>query len=146
MGRRLLLLTLLAAGCGDRYVVNETSDNLPSLILHEVRVSGGETKLVFRYEAAEACEVGLHPPGHAEAFALSDGARTFALTDVSGIAELPETTSVNAHRSVKFALTFEPLPAEATTFGVAGALATATPEGPRFESVDLRGLNVIRRW
>jgi hypothetical protein len=113
--------------------------------LREVRVADGETKLVFRYEAAQPCTLGVHPPGHPEAFALTCGERTFALTGVSDIEELPDTTRVERNRALEFALTFEPLPAEAWTFGVHGALATDVPEQPRIERVDLKGLNVIKR-
>ncbi|MFI5403353.1 MAG: hypothetical protein ACHQ1G_10480 [Planctomycetota bacterium] len=120
---RLALLLLLAAGCGHRYRVNEAAENVPNVFLHEVRVRGGATTLVFRLEAEEACEIGVPPPGDPAAFVLRAGERTLALTDVSGVEELPATTGVGARGSRRLTLEFEPLPEGVREFDVAGEIA-----------------------
>jgi hypothetical protein len=140
---RLLLPVLLAAGCGHRYQVNEVAEHIPNVFLHEVRVKGGSTRLTLRLEADEACQIGVSPPGDPAAFRLRSGERTFALTDVSGVEELPGRTSVGARRSRKFALTFEPLPQDVAEFRVAGDLAGA---GHVAFDVRLREANVRRCW
>jgi hypothetical protein len=119
----LLLLVALAAGCGQRYRVNEVARNVPNVFLSEVAASGDETKLTLRIEADEACEVGVAPPGDAQAFRLHAGERTLALTEVSGVEELPGTTGVDARGSRKFSLTFEALPEGARDFAAEGEIA-----------------------
>lgn len=145
-----LLMLAVATACASRYRVNEVADTVPNLFLEEVRARSGSTKLVFRYEASEAMLVGVHPPGHPDAFVLRtlDGQRSFALTDVSGIAELPEKTEVDARDSLRFSMTFEGLPEDVTTFS-AGA-AAFDPERPgdswQFFRVALDDVNVVKRW
>jgi len=123
----LLLLLALAAGCGHGYRVNEAARNVPNVFLHEVRASGGETELVLRIEADEACEVGVAPPGDPAAFRLHAGERTLALTGVSGVEQLPGTTGVDARGSRKFSLTFEALPEGARDFAAEGEIAGVGP-------------------
>lgn len=120
---RFALPLLLAAGCGHRYRVNEAAENVPNVFLHEVSVRGGATKLVFRLEADEACEIGVAAPGDPAAFVLRSGERTFRLTDVSGVEELPGKTRVDARGSRRFTLEFEPLPEGVGEFDVAGEIA-----------------------
>jgi hypothetical protein len=131
MTRCALLLLPLLAGCRDRYFVNEAAETLPNLYLHEVRLSGGATKLVFRYEADEACEVSVP-----EGISLVAAGETRKLTGASGIADPPGTTRVGARGSLRFSLEFEPLPEGATVFAVEG--------GPwQFPRVDLKDPNVV---
>ena len=145
MMARFALLLLLLAGCGDRYFVNEAAETVPNLYLRDVRVTGGKTKLVFRYEADEACEIGVRPPGDPAAFVLRAGDRTWKLTGVSGIAELPAKTPVAARDSLRFVLEFEPLPEGVTelTVGEAGFDPGASGDTWRFGTVDLNGVNVV---
>lgn len=137
MMTRFAFLFLLVAGCGDRYFVNEAAETLPNLYLREVRVSSGGTKLVFRYEADEACEIGVP-----EALTLVTADRTLKLTGVSGIAEIPGKTRIDARGSLRFALEFEPLPEGATVFAVAGPAAEGNTW--QFPSVDLADANVVK--
>jgi len=144
MTRTALLLLLLVAACGGRYRVNEVATNVPNVFLHEVRLGGSETELVFRIEVDEACQVGVPPPGDPAAFRLRAGEQTLALTGVSGVEELPGHTGVDARKSLKFSLAFEPLPEGVKTFGVEGELAGA---GPVAFAVSMDGANVVKpRW
>jgi hypothetical protein len=122
MVRALPLLLICVAGCGQRYRVNETAMNVPNVFLHEVRTRGEETTLTIRLEADKACEVGVAPPGEANAFSLRAGDRTLALTDVSGVEQLPGKTGIDARGSVKFSLTFEALPAGVRQFVAEGEI------------------------
>ncbi len=137
---RFALLLLLAAGCGHRYRVNEAAENVPNVFLHEVRVRGGSTKLVLRFEADEACEIGVPPPGDPAAFVLRSGERTFRLTGVSGVEELPAKTRVDARGSRRFTLEFEPLPDDVGEFDVSGEIAGT---GPLVFAVRLDAPNVV---
>jgi len=145
-----LLLFVAAAGCSSRYRVNEVSDTLPNLFLEEVRVGSGSTTLILRYEADDVAAIGVRPPGHPGALVLRtlDGQRTLALTDASGIDELPETTEVGPRDSLRFSLTFEALPGGVRAFG-AGA-ADFDPERPgeswQFFRIALDDANVVKRW
>lgn len=145
-----LVLLVAVAGCAGRYRVNEVSDTVPNLFLEEVRAGSGSTKLVFRYEADEAVSIGVHPPGHPQAFVLRtvDGLQTLALTDVSGIAELPETTEVGPRDSLRFSLTFEALPGGTNAFSAGPAVFD--PERPgeswQFFRIALDGANVVTCW
>jgi hypothetical protein len=144
MTRVLLLLVLAVAGCGHRYRVNEAARSVPNVFLHEVRASGGETRLTLRIEAAEACEVGVAPPGDAAAFRLRAGERTLALTAVSGVEELPARTAVDARGSRKFSLTFEALPGGVRDFEAEGEIAGV---GPVVFDVRLDAPSVVgRAW
>jgi len=135
------VLLLLLAGCSHRYRVNETAWTVPNVFLHEVRMSSGATKLVLRLEAEEACEIGVPPPGDAKAFKLRAGDRSFALTDVAGVAELPGTTGVDARGSQRFSLTFEPLPEDVKAFDVEGEIAGT---GPVAFAVRMDAPNVVK--
>ncbi|HEX5136183.1 MAG TPA: hypothetical protein VFY93_04365 [Planctomycetota bacterium] len=121
------LLLALVAACGHHYRVNEAARNVPNVFLHDVKVTGGETKLVLRIEAAEACEVAVAPPGDAGAFRLHAGERILALTDVSGVEELPGRTGVEARSSRKLSLTFEGLPEGVRDFAAEGEIAGVGP-------------------
>jgi len=123
----LLPLLALLVGCAHHYRVNEAARNVPNVFLHDVKVTGGETKLVLRIEAAEACEVAVAPPGDAAAFRLHVGERILALTDVSGIDELPGRTEVEARSSRRLSLTFEGLPEGAKDFAAEGEIAGVGP-------------------
>jgi hypothetical protein len=134
MKARLAIL-LLAAGCGGRYFVNEAGENVPNVFLHKVHASGGETELTMRFEADEACAIGVG------AFTLRAGEATLKLTDVSGVAEAPEKTSVAARGSERFTLTFEALPEGVREFEVVGEIEGI---GPVAFIVDLDAPNVVR--
>lgn len=137
---RLAFPLLLLAGCGHRYFVNEAAETLPNLYLREVHVTGGKTELVFRYETDEACEIAVRPPGDPDALVVRSKERTFKLTGVSGIAELPAKTAIGARDSLKFALEFEPLPDGTTEFTVGEASGNSW----QFPSVDLLDSNVVK--
>ena len=134
MTARLALLLLLAA-CGGRYRVNEVAENVPNVFLHGVHATGGETELMMRVEAADACEIGVG------AFALRAGETTLKLTSVSGVAEAPGRTAVGPRRSEKFTLEFEPLPEGVREFEVEGSIEGI---GPVAFAVNLDAANVVK--
>jgi hypothetical protein len=138
----LLSLLALAAACGQRYRVNETARNVPHVFLHAVRTDGDETELVLRIEADEPCDVAVAAPGAAGAFRLQAGERTLALTEVSGVEELPGTTGIDGRGSLKFCLTFEALPEGARDFAAEGEILGVGPVG--FD-VRLDAPNVVKR-
>ena len=77
----------------------------------------------YRHESAyvdEPCEIGVKAPGDAAAFVLRAGEQTFRLTDVSGVAELPEETGVAARSSRRFTLSFAILPRRADSLPLLG--------------------------
>lgn len=139
---RAALLLLLAAGCGQRYFVNEAATNVPNVFLHCVHTSGGDTEIVFRVEVDSPCDVAVAPPGDAKAFRLRAGERTFALTEVSGIGELPAKSAVDAYKSLRFTLEFDPLPEDVRKFNVEGEISGV---GPVVFAVDLDAPNVVKR-
>jgi hypothetical protein len=132
--RLAILLLCAAAGCGRRYYVNEAGENVPNVFLHKVHASGGETELTFRVEAGEACAIGVG------AFSLRAGETTLKLTDVSGVAEAPEKTSIKARGSERFTLTFEGLPEGTREFEVLGEIDGI---GPVAFVVNLDAPNVV---
>ena len=141
---RVALLLLLAAGCSQRYRVNETAQNVPNVFLREVKTTDDGTELVFRIEVDEACEVGVAPPGDPAAFRLVAGERTLALTEVSGVEALPGMSGVEARDSLKFSLVFEPLPEDVRDFRVEGEIAGT---GPVAFAVRLDAPSVVTcRW
>jgi len=123
----LLVLPALFAGCAHHYRVNEAARNVPNVFLHDVKVTGGKTKLVLRIEADQPCEVAVARPGDAAAFRLHAGEKILALTDVSGVEELPGKTEVEARSSRKLALTFEALPEGVRDFAAEGEIAGIGP-------------------
>ncbi len=140
----LLLLLAAAAACSQRYRVNEAGRNVPNVFLHEVRTSGDETRLTLRIEADEPCDVAVAPPGDAAAFRLLAGERTLALTEVSGVEELPGLTGVEARGSRRLRLTFEALPEGVREFAAEGEIAGV---GPVAFAVRLDAPSVVKcRW
>jgi hypothetical protein len=148
MARPTLLLLLLLAACGDRYYVNETAETIPNLYLREVRLRDSGTTLVFRYETDQPCEIGVPPPGDPEAFVLRAGDKILKMTGASGIAAFPEKTPIGAYESLKFELTFEPLPEGTKEFalGKPGFDPSLPSPAWRFGRIDLEGRNVVGRW
>ena len=137
MARLALPLLLLAAACGGRYRVNEAAETVPNVFLHQVHVSRGETELTLRVEVDEPCAIGVG------AFVLRAGDRTLKLTEVSGVAEAPKTTSIGARGSERFTLEFEALPDGVREFQVEGTIEGI---GPVVFDVNLDHRNVVSCW
>lgn len=118
--KALLLLPLLAA-CAWTYKVDRAAQDVPQLTLLEVSRSRSSTKLTFRYATDETRQVGVAAPGQPGAFALTsvDGAQSWPLEKVAGIAELPERTTVEPGEPLEFTLTFAEIPDDLRLFDVA---------------------------
>ena len=101
--------------------MDQVSDTVFQLHVTKVRVSGGKTVVEFEYSAGDqARRVGVHPPGAEGAFEIEtlDGAESFALRKIEGIAVLPDRTQVMAGSNLKFKLTFDPIPETLRRFNV----------------------------
>ncbi|MHC4548577.1 MAG: hypothetical protein ACYTEZ_07350 [Planctomycetota bacterium] len=119
---KVLLGALLIAvgGCGVRYALDKASVTMPNLHLTEVVVSPKATRVTCEYLPDQTRLVGVHPPGHEGAFSIQtlDRSRAYRLTGVEGIAILPERTTVEEGQTLKFRLTFEPIPDDLWEFHV----------------------------
>ena len=115
-----LVILILLAGCGTRYALDKTSMSVPALRMTGAIVATRGTRLTFEYAPEAARRVGVHAPGQEGAFTIQslDRKQTYKLTAVDGIAVLPERTTVNAGTTLKFSLTFEPIPDDMWEFHV----------------------------
>ena len=95
----------------------------------------------LRTESGNRESVGVHPPGAEGAFEIEtlDGAESFALRKIEGIAVLPDRTQVMAGSDLKFKLTFDPIPKTLRRFSVGeGDYDPATGESAwYFKTVEL---------
>ena len=137
-----LVILILLAGCGTRYALDKTSMSVPALRMTGAIVATRGTRINFEYAPEQARRVGVHVPGHDGAFTIQslDRKRTYKLTAVDGIAVLPERTTVNAGTTLKFSLTFEPIPDDMWEFHVGeGEYDAAAGESSwQFVKVSLR--------
>ena len=122
--------------------MDQVSDTVFQLHVTKVRVSKDKTVVEFEYSAGDqARRVGVHPPGVEGAFEIEtlDGAESFALRKIEGIAVLPERTQVMAGSDLKFKLTFDPIPNSLRRFSVGeGDYDPATGESAwYFKTVEL---------
>ena len=108
------LAPLLLFACAFKYPMDKRSETSPAASITEMRVSTKSTKVTFRYAPKTTRRVGVHPPGHAGAFRIStvDGAESWPLEKIHGVATLPERTTVEAETSIEFTLTFAAIPEE----------------------------------
>jgi hypothetical protein len=122
-----MLLLVPLAGCGTRYALDKASVTVPTLRMTEAIVTKRATRLKFEYTPDHARQVGVYPPGHAGAFILQtlDRKRTYKLTGVAGVPLLPERTTLDAGETLKFSLTFEPIPDDLWEFHVGEGEHTA---------------------
>lgn len=111
---------ILLLGCGTRYALDKASMSVPALRLTDAIVAKRGTRLKFEYAPEQARQVAVHPPGHDGAFIIQtlDRKQTYKLTGVDGIALLPDRTTVEAGATLKFSLTFEPIPDDMWEFHV----------------------------
>ena len=116
---RLAPLLLLAA-CSYTYTIDLASSTMPRVHIKQVKVTSGATRITFRYDTDQTRRIGVHGPGEDGAFRISsvDGARSWKLQKIDGVAVFPERTTVDAGQALEFTLTFETIPDDLRHFNV----------------------------
>jgi len=119
MNRIVLVLFVATAACQSSrdYTVDVAANRVSQLHVIRVRATAAQTEVTFRYDAGtETRRIGVYPVGAHGAFVLTDANsdQAFALTGITGIATLPERTTLRPEAVAKFVLTFEAIP-ETTT-------------------------------
>jgi hypothetical protein len=112
MQRIATLLVAALAACGSTYKVDKTAVRTPQLRVTKVQVSKSATRVTCEYAAGERTRrVGINGPGKKGAFVITDAnnGKKYAVRSASGIATLPERTTVEPRTTLKFVLEFEPL-------------------------------------
>ncbi len=113
----LPLLAFAACSSAREYRLDKVSDTTALLRITKIVAGPAETRITFRYQAAEESRrIGVHPPGADGAFVITNAeeSQTYSLKKVEGVAMLPERTTVGRGEMLEFTLVFESIPASLT--------------------------------